>query len=874
MERLSALFRRDSAERELDEELRFHLNKEIEKHIRAGVPRKEARRIALRDFGGLERFKEEVRDERGVRQLEDFISDIRYALRTAKKQPLFTCVVVLTLALGIGATTAIFSVLNGVVLRPLPYNNPDELVTIWASYRSGGSRSSMSQPDIHDIATEADALVALAGYSPSELALTGIGDAEAIPAARVTNGLFEIFQVAPVLGRDIRPEENVPGGPTVVVIGHAFWRDRLGSPPDVLGTTIELNAQQFQIVGVAPPGFDFPSGTQLWIPRYLNVAGCGRDCHFYRTIARTAPGVGIAAVQRQLTTLAARLEGEYPESNFEKSFNVVTLEDVVVGGVRTGVLVLFSAVGIVLLISCANVANLLLARASTRTGEIAIRSALGGRRGRILQQLFLESLTLAVLGGVVGVVIAQGGLFWLLRLAPTTFPRVEEVAIDGSVLLFALATVVGVAFLFGFAPAFRLARVSIADVLNQGGRSGLAEPHQTRSRSALVVVEVALSLVLLFGAGLLLRSLHELNAVDVGFEEENILTFALALPRVSYDELEERARFFVSLEQQLEALPGIESAGSVFGSPLVGLNRILAGVDLPDRPPPPVGVEYDVLYRVITPGYLETLGIPLAHGRPIEPTDGLGAPRVALVSQSLVDRYYPNQDPIGKQIGLNVSFGFNDGLPRTIVGVVADIRSRNLTRPPEPELYLPQSQMGADMLTVMVRTTPGSPEVLPAIREMVRNLDSGVPVRRVEMLQATLDRAFQSPRFYLTFMGIFAVVAVALATVGLYGVVAYVVSRRTREIGIRIALGAKRVDVIRMTVAQGIRPAVLGVILGLVGAFGASQILRSLLYNVEPRDVTTLLATSSVLLGIVLTAIIIPATRASRVSPTTALRVD
>ena len=803
------------------------------------------------------------------------LGDLRFALRSLSRSKGYALAAILTLALGIGANTAIFSVVNGVILKPLPFSNPDELVSIGINRPERGlTMGSMSQPDLRDVQSQVGSIEHAAGYSGSELTLTGMGNAEAVRGAHVTDGLLSVFQEAPHLGRDIRTEENVPGGPRVVMVGHAFWQERLGGGRDVLGSTIQLDGAPHEIVGVAPPGFDYPRNAQLWIPLHHDEEDCGRSCHILRVVARLADGSTVGVARSELSALSLRLQELYPDNNHEKYLELVTMEEDLVGDVRTALLVLLGAVGMVLLIACANVANLQLARASARTGEMAMRSALGAARGRLVQQLLMESLVLSVIAGFAGMALAGIGISSLLRLAPASIPRLDNVGIDGTVLLFALGTVVLITVLFGLVPALRLAKTPIARVLNQSGRGGLGSATQDWSRSALLVAEVAFSLMLLFGAGLLLRSFSQLNAVELGFERNRVLTLRLSLPEVPYDDDGEgTVRFFEELEDRVSSLPGVERVGSAYGSPLGG-SVASATTDFLDRPAPPEGQEDALLTRIVTPGYHETLRIPLLRGRGIERSDRNGVPRAALVSQALVDRYYPDKDPIGQQIRVHFGWAFGSQEPWNIVGVVGDVRSRRVTSGPQAEIYLSHAQMGASNVSVLVRLAPGAPDVLPAIRREVLALDQNVPLRRIEMLEETVDRQFGPARFYMLLLGVFAGVAVILAGIGLYGVIAYLVSQRTREIGIRIALGAKGRDVVRMVLSQGMKPAVVGIVLGVGGALWGSRVLQSLLYNVEPGDIATFAGVTALLFGIVILAILLPARKASRIPPVDALRME
>jgi predicted permease len=624
-----------------------------------------------------------------------------------------------------------------------------------------------------------------------------------------------------------------------------------------LGTALQLSGDTYEIVGVAPVGFDFPRNAQLWIPVYNNDDDCGRGCHFLDVVARLHDRENVEVAHGELSALSTRLQERFPDSNYGKYLDFITLEDDVVGDVRTALLVLLGAVGMVLLIACANVANLLLARASARTGEIAMRSALGAARGRLVQQLLVESLVLSCIAGIAGVALAVVGLSSLLSFAPSTIPRLDNVTIDSTVLGFAVGSVVLITVLFGLVPALRLAKTPSAAVLNQTGRGRPGSASQDLSRSALLVAEVAFSLMLLFGAGLLLRSFSKLNAVDLGFDRSGVLTFQISLPDVPYDDDPEASvRFFEALEERISEIPGVEGVGSAFGSPLGGYGADATSHFL-DRPDPPEGQEEVLTTRIVTPGYLGTLRVPQLTGRGLNSDDRHGAPRAALASQSLVERYYPNKDPIGQQI--QIDFG---------------CRSSRVTRAPHPEIYVSQAQFAASFMSVLVRTGPGAPDVLPAIRREVRAIDPNVPLRRIEMLEEAVDRQFGPARFYLMLLGIFAGVAVILSAIGLYGVIAYLVSQRTREIGIRIALGANGRDVIQMVLSQGIKPAVAGMVLGIAGAFWGSQVLQSLLYNVDTSDVTTIVGVTALLLSVVILAILMPARKASRIPPVDALRME
>ena len=796
--------------------------------------------------------------------------DLRYAVRALLRRPAFTAVAVTTLALGVGANTAIFSVVNGVLLTPLPYPEPDRLVTVWAADEGDpDGRGTMSNPDILDVEAT-DAFETLVGHASGDVALTGMGEAEVVQGARVTGPLLPVFGLEPHLGRDIRAEEAVVGGPDVVVVSHAFWQERLGGDPGALGRSIELEGRSFQIVGVAPEGFDFPSGSRLWRP-YPMGEGCARGCHLLQSVGRLAPGVPVERAREEADVLAARLQDEYPESNFDKVFNLVPLDELVVGDVRTGLWVLLGAVGIVLLIACANVANLLLVRAQTRTGEVAVRAALGASGRRLAGQVMVESLVLAVVGGLAGLALALYGVEAFRALAPADVPRLDQVAVDGTVLLFTLALVVGVALLFGAAPAIRLARTAPAGDLGAGGRGGSSRA-EARSRGLLLVGEVALSLVLLVGAGLLLKSFARLVAIDPGYDTREVVRFTLSLPDARYEELESVAGFYGRLEERIAATPGVESVGSLFGAPL-GRGNAVGGVRVEGRPEPAPGQETYAAIRPATPGYFRTMGIPVLRGRGIEPSDGTDDPPVGVVTERFVEQNFPGQDPVGERVSLTIDFGYGSPV-FTIVGVVPDVLSESLTDDTRPALYVPHAQMGPGFVTVHVRGRPGAPPLLPALRTAVRELDSDLPLRNVETLEEVVGRQVAPTRFYLTLIGLFAALAVVLAAVGLYGVVAYLVTRRTREIGVRMALGAGRGSIAKLVLGQGVRPAAWGLALGLVAAWLGARALESLLFQVDPTDPFIFGGVALLLAGVVTAATLIPARSATRVDPVEALRAE
>ncbi|HSA56243.1 MAG TPA: ABC transporter permease [Gemmatimonadaceae bacterium] len=799
--------------------------------------------------------------------LDRLVQDVRYAARTLARRPAFTAVAVLTIAAGIGANTAIFSVINGVLLRPLPYAEPERLVRVFVAPRTASQApGNMAFPDLADIRDQSAAFETLVGYSTSSYTLTGLGEPVMVDVGRLTEGLLATFRLTPALGRDIRREEFGPDAPQVVVISHAFWRDRFGSDPGVLGRMVQLNSDSYEIVGVAPAGFEFPNRITAWMPRNLNPETCGRRCHAMNAIGRLAPGATLETAAADLARLGAALEAEYPVSNTDKRFLAQRLKDSVVGSVEAGLWLLLGAVALVLLIASANVANLLLARASAREGEIAVRAALGATRGALARQVFVESGVLAAIGGGLGILLAMAGVRVLRAFTSGTIPRAEQITVDGTVLLVTLATVVIVTFGFGLIPALTLSRATLADSLSQLGRGAGIARRTVRFRRALLAGEVALSAALLIGAGLLLKTFARLHAVDVGFETREITRFNVVLPTNRYGQLERVSQFYRELESRIAALPGVEAVGTMFGAPL-GPGRTSGTVLIDGRPLPLPGQEQSATVRPVTPGLPATLGIRLVRGRPLTNADNRGgAEPVALVNEEFVRRHFPGQDPIGERVRITVDMGFGSPFWR-IVGVVNDVRFDAITSEALADVYMPHGQFGPHSMTVHVRTMPGAPPVQPAIRDAMRAIDPDVPMYRVETIEQAIGTQVAPTRLYLLLVGAFAVMAAALAAVGLYGVMSFVVVQRTREIGIRMALGARREGIVGLIVRQGLQPVLVGLVLGLIGALWSARLVQSVLFGVEPTDPTVFGAATVLLLVVALAAAAIPALRASSINP-------
>lgn len=813
--------------------------------------------------------------DRMDRDMDVLRQDIRFAMRSLLARRGFTLVSALTLALGIGATTAMFSVVRGVLLKPLPYPESDRLVTVWESSPEDARSFDgglISHPDFLDVQTSTGVFESFAQVVSTNVTVTSEdGGAELVGGARVTPDFFHVFQAEPILGRAFTAEEDRFNGPAVAVVSEGYWRDRLGGRQDVIGSTLRLSGRTYEIVGVAPAGFDYPNGASIWLPGQNDDEGCGRGCVTRGSVGRLAAGTTIESARAELTGLASRLEADYPQSNTNKTFAIATLRDVTVGDVRPALWILLGAVGMVMLIACANVANLMLVRAQGRSTEIAVRSTLGADAGRILRQLMTESGLLAFIGGMAGVALAVWCIHAVLSLAPENLPRLDEVRLEGVTLGFSILLVAVTALLFGLAPALNLSRVDLAQSLRKGGRGDVSGGRTGLGRSAILVAEVALSVMLLTGAGLMIRSLARMTDIRPGYDPAGVTVFRLSLPSARYSD-PQVVQFVERLQERLAALPGVEEA-AVMAAPPLGTASLFGGFERTDLPEPEPGQEPAASYRVASPGALELLRIPIVSGRGFQRSDQEGAQRVVLISQETARRYFPGEDPVGKQIDVQVSAGFAEDVPRTIIGVFGDIRGSSLTAAPRPEMIVPYAQSGASFPNVLLRGNDPA-ALLEAARREIQAMDPELPLIRPGTMDEWVSGQLAQPRFYLTLLGMFAFLAVLLAAVGMYGVVAYVVSQRKREIGVRIALGARVQQVVQLVLWQGLRPATFGIIIGVTGAYWATALMRGLLFEIEPQDPATFMLVPATLLLVVVLACAVPAHRATRIPPASALREE
>jgi putative ABC transport system permease protein len=799
--------------------------------------------------------------------------DLHYAVRRLFKSPGFTLVAVVTLALGIGANSAIFSVVNGVLLKPLPFPESDRLVGLF--HVSEGHRAVMSGPNFNDVMHAATSFENAAATSTGRVILTGDGEPARLKQAEVSASLFDVLRVRPEIGRAFNADENTPGKTGVVILSHALWQQRFGSDPGVIGRTITLDGTSKEVVGVMPGGFDYPDGRDLWLPIEYDEAFVTkqRGAWYLDTVARLKPGVTAGQAAAEVETIGRNLARQYPDADAEIGMTAYPLLESMVGDIRRAVLVLLGAVGFVLLIACTNVANLLLARAAARETEMAVRTALGAGRGRLVRQLLTESVLLAVCGAALGLLLAVWGVELLINLKPQGIPRLDNVRIDGAVILFTIAIAVATGVLFGLVPAFTATR-GLSSTLKESGRGAVTTRGSARVRGALVVVELALAVMLLAGAGLLMRSFMKLEAVDPGFRPEQSLTFELSLPDAKYAKDPERIAFFDQLLPRLRALPGVRSVAAVMGLPLSGLDFIIS-FEVEGRPPVPPAQQPAMQVRVATPDYFSTIGIPLKRGRFFTDEDRAGTQKVVVITEAAARQFFPNEDAIGKTIKLG--WGKGPGTPRAggqVVGIVGDVKDAGLGEANPPQIYMPFRQWPVSFMAFVVKTSVPPTSLAEAARSEVGAIDPNLPVSNIGTLEAIVAKSISQQRFYMLLLAIFAGVALVLAAIGIFGVLSYAVSQRTREIGIRMALGAQEGSVIGLIVRQAMLLVASGVIAGTVLALVLSRTISKMLFSITPTDPVTFASVAALLAGVALVASYLPARRATRVDPIVALRAE
>ncbi|MFP5264398.1 MAG: ABC transporter permease [Blastocatellia bacterium] len=803
--------------------------------------------------------------------METIYQDLRYSVRIMLKSRAFTVIAVLALALGIGANSAIFSVVNSVLLRPLPFDEPDRLLMLWeTSVKRGQTGAPASVPNFIDWQNQNTVFEHVAAFDGSSFILTGGAEPERIPGTRVSASLFPLLRVNPLLGRAFTPDDDKAGAKPVAIVSYNFWKQRLGGDTDLEGKTLVLEGKIHSVVGVMPRGFQFYNlESELWTPfAFSSDDLSSRGAHYISVIARLNPGVTKEQAQAEMNTIADRLAEQYPDTNSGRGINLVGLHDQLVGDVRPALLVLLGAVGFVLLIACANVANLLLARAASRHKEVAIRMALGANRGRLVRQLLTESVLLALVGGAVGLLLALWGVDLLTALAPESLRSVKGVGMDGRVLGFTFVVSLLTGIMFGLAPALQASKPDLNESLKEGGRSS-SDSRRNRFRTALVVSEVALSLVLLIGAGLMVMSFSRLLQVNPGFNADNVLTAGLSLPDTKYKEPAQWAAFYSQVLEKVNVLPGVQSAGVITNLPFGDGNMSLT-FRRTDGPPLLPSEQPATIFHANSPGYFQTMGIPLLKGRDFTEQDVEKAPPVLIINETMARQHFADQDPIGK----TMIVGYGEPVPREIVGVVGDVKHVGLAKDLRVETYSPHAQTPLPFATLVVRSTADTASLLAAIRRAVQEVDKDQPVANVRTMRERISNSIAQPRFYTLLLSTFAVVALVLAAVGIYGVLSYSVTQRTREIGIRMALGADRRDIVKLVVGQGMAPAVVGVGIGLAAAFALTRFMASLLFAVDATDPLAFAAISLLLTAVALVACYIPARRATKVDPTVALRYE
>lgn len=802
--------------------------------------------------------------------METLLRDIRYGVRSLLKRPGFTAIALIALALGIGANTAIFSLVNAVLLRPLPFAEPERLVWMWGNIRNGGNRASVSPLDFLDYRKQNTTFEEFAAtFSvPLALNLTGNGEPERLTAAGVTGNYFQALGAKPALGRTFLLENEKPGSDQVAVLSYGLWQKRFGGDAGIVNKTVILDGKTCAVIGVMPQNFSFPQSAELWVPINFDISPGmkQRKAHFLRPIGKLKAGVTLAQAQADTDAIARRLEEQYPDTNTGWNLRLVSLREQLVGNTRPTLFILFGAVGFVLLIACANVANLLLVRAAGRQKEIALRTALGAGRFRIARQMITESVLLALAGGTLGTLLAIWGVDLLVTLSAVSIPPTAQVRIDATVLGFTLLISVFTGVLFGLAPALRTMKLNLSESLKEGGRSGSEGAQHNRTRSVLVVLESAVAVVLLIGAGLLIRSLIQLQDVSPGFDAHNVLTMRLDLPEQKYSQPDKSANFFSQLESRVGGLPGVESVGLVSELPLTGQPN-----DMPytveGRPPVSIDQAFDDDFRRVNRQYFGAMRIPLLRGRNFTEQEVRQSAKVVIISDLLARQVFPNEEPLGKR--LVMSFG-NEAFE--IIGIVGDVRHRALESKPFAAMYLPTYETG--WMNVVIRTKADPTSLAAAVRKEVQGIDPDQPVADVKTMEDWLGTAVAGPRYRTTLLALFALVALVLASTGIYGVMSYSVSQRTHEIGVRMALGARQLDVLKLVVRQGMTLVVVGVGLGLLGAFALTRVMSTLLFGVTARDPVTFVAVAALLTLVAFVACYLPARRATRVDPLVALRYE
>ena len=880
--RLHGLFRREAVIQDMDEEMRLHLEMETEANVGRGMPPAEARRAALRSFGNFDSVRQRGYEVRGGGMFEIFLQDVRYAARMLSKSPGFTFVAALTLALGVGANTAIFSVVEAVLLRALPYSHAERAVVVWENNRTENRPHNVLNPaNFLDWRDQAKSFDEMAVFSDRRANLTGEGAPEEVPVQTASPNLFTLLGAEAAVGRTFRPDDVKGDEPVrIAILSHGLWQRRFGRSPGAIGRTLRLNGNEYTIIGVMPADFTWfvkeNSGTgkpaEVWVPMVLPERLRDRSAtgRWLQAVARLAPGVSRQQAQAEMDTIAARLENQYPRFNKGWGATVVPLRDQLAGEIKPALLVLLGAVGFVLLIACVNVANLLLARAAGRHKEIAIRSAIGAGRRRIVRQLLTESLLLAFLGGGLGLLLSRWCVEALVVLSPAHLLGAEKVGVNLPVLVFTLAISLLTGIVFGLVPALEASRVELSKSLKETSRGNVGSSRGRRLRDVLVVAEVGLALVLLVGAGLMVRSFLRLQAVDPGFDAANLLTLRVQLPPAKYSDDAKVVAFFRQATADFRTLPGVRAASAVSALPFADLGAA-TDFTVEGRPAPPPGADLVTDVRVVDEEYFRTMNIPVVAGRTFSAQEGVEDRKVAVINQAMVRRYFPGENPVGKRIAVEM---WDEPHPAEIIGVVGDARYTELEGELRPMVYFTPPQLAYSSMTLMLRTS-GDPESLaPAVRRRILAIDRDQPVADVRTMESWLAESMARTRFGTLLLSAFACLALTLAAAGIYGVMSYSVAQRQSEIGVRMALGAKARDVLRLVIGQGLALVLAGVVLGLLGALALTRVISNLLYGVSATDPLTFGLIVLLLTLVSIIACYIPARRATRVDPLIALRYE
>jgi len=872
-------FSRNRWEQDASEELRFHIDQQTAANIAAGMTPEEARRKAVLQLGALEGVKESCREQRRGFWLETILADVRYALRVMRKNPGFTAVAILTLALGIGANTAIFSVVYAALLKPLPYAAPDQLVGIVESNPQQDTlQTGSSYANFEEWRRENHVFTALAGFAAHDLTLTGHGEPFLVGTAVVMPEVFALLEVNPLAGRTFISADGQQGSAPVVILSEKLWRSRFGADPGIIGSSISLDKRSFTVIGIMPAGFRSPfieRDQEIWIPLVDDPLFSGwmtrRAGHWMGVIGRLKPGVTLAQAQAEMDAINVSLAREFPAENEGWMIRIFPMQAGLVAQIRPALIILWTAVGLVLLIACANVANLLLTRATSRGKEIALRLALGAGRSRIVRQLLTESAALGLLGGLAGILLASWGVRGLGTLLPANFSQFGAVRVDSRVLAFALLLSIVASFIFGLAPALFAAKSDLQSSLRESGaRSGEGKGRRC-VRNLFAGVEVALAMVLLVAAGLLVRSFIRLSSVNLGFNPQQLVKAEVDLPQFEYSTPQQWTNFSGDLLARVQSEPGMKDTAIAIPLPLAN-GFVNLAFDIEGEPALPSANSRTADYVSVSPEYFRVMSIPLLRGRGFSPQDNPSAPLVAIISEALARNYFPNQDPIGKRI----IFGFPpvSNIPREIIGIVGDVRDVAASQNPGPMMYVPFAQAPFWGAVLVTKTNLSVSAVAAAIRREVRKIDADLPITDIASFPEALNNTVAEPRFRTLLFGLFGMLALILAAVGIYAVISFSVAQRTHEIGIRMSLGAQPGQVLGLVIGQGLRLALLGIAVGGAVALGLTRMMSSLLYGIAPTDPWTFAGVATLLALVALAACYIPARRAMRVDPMTALRYE